>query len=83
VDAGRQIAALYAPIDRHCKFLDDFARTRGDDLGSKHLAVWCVDNFDETVQVLVGDSPVDVVELPASDPHRVTARKARTGVHFR
>jgi hypothetical protein len=34
---------LDAPIDRQGKFLDHFARARGDDLGSKHLAIPSVD----------------------------------------
>jgi hypothetical protein len=82
MNAGYQIVECDALLDDQREFLDHFARTRGDNLGSKHLAIPLVDDLDEPAHILVGDRPVDMVDLPARGLHLMMVRKALAGVGF-
>jgi hypothetical protein len=76
MNARGQSAQLDALVDGQCKFLDDFARARGNNLRTEDLAVASMHHLDETAQVLLAHCPVHVIKVPASDHDHVFAWKA-------
>ena len=83
MDAGRQVAQRESPVNRQRKLLDNVAGSRSDDVRSQHPPVSLVDDFDEAVQILFGDSSVNVVKLPPTYVDLVAIGELLASIRFR